>query len=197
MRSLNRLITKLITIYPKPLQRLLVGSVFISQEERFLRKERVDGSYDMETGEIILWHPENASEEDLFVVLTHEWGHKIYHEWLSDRERTEWLKARSQETIDFGLRRFYPTLKLPEEEYCTIFCLVCKKLYWRKIGMKLQSQKLSQKIKREFPRAASVVEKHIKGSSKKQLNSAKQGQYHITHSEVEMVRSWIQNALRH
>ena len=151
MPHLETLIRKFLEIYPQPLRRLLNGSVFVSQEERVVGGERVDGSYDLETGQVILWHPEGANEEDLFIILAHEWGHKVYHEWLLAAERSDWLIIRSEEKIDFELSQSYPLVKLPEEEYCTIFCIVSEKLYLKRTGMKIQEDKLASKMKKELP----------------------------------------------
>jgi hypothetical protein len=192
-----KLIKKSLKIYPIPLRRLLENSVFISYEERFLRNERVDGSYDVETGEIILWNPQNAEEEDLFIVLTHEWGHKIYHEWLSDKERTDWLKIRSEERIDFELNKFYPAVKLPEEEYCAVFCIISKKLFLEKMGMKRQEKKIAQRIKKEFPKAAALVEGHIGKGARKRVSLSSPRRHDITHREVEAIKAWIRETIQH
>ncbi len=195
MPHIKKLFESFIKIYPGPLRNFLGGSVVISKEERFIKNKRVDGSYDIETGQVILWSPNETHQEDLFIVLTHEWGHKIYHEWLSDKEKENWLIIRSKERIDFDLDKSYPALKLPEEEYCTVFCLVSKVLYWKKMGMRDQSKKLSEKMRKSFPLASKLVETQIQKSAQQNKRLKDRSLHDITHQEVETIKAWIRQAI--
>jgi hypothetical protein len=196
MVDLKSLIKKFLRIYPLPLRKLLNGSIFISKEERYVKGERVDGSYDVERGEVILWNLENIEEEDLFIVLTHEWGYKIYHEWLSDKERAEWLKVRLEEKIDFGLNKSCSSVQLPEEEYCTIFSVVSKEIYLKNISMKKQALKIKNRINQEFPQAALTIKQHIKKSSPRKNNLKPSKIRNITHREVLAIKTWIRQAIQ-
>lgn len=159
---------------------------------RFAQGERIDGSYDIETGEIILWGPNLEDEEGLLLIITHEWGHKIYHEWLNEDEIKEWLQVRCIEKIDFDLKRNYPSFKQPEEEFCTLFSLISLAKYWDINGMKERSKKLSLKISGSFPRATQTVERHISKNSKL---SRKNPRNQITHKEVERLKAWVLKAI--
>ena len=194
--SLSKTIERFLQIYPFPIQRLFRKSVIVSSETRFRNGNRIEGSYDLETGEVILWNPNITDQEGLFVVLTHEWGHKFYNEWISTQDRGRWLQIRSEERIDFSLDRFYPTIKLPEEEFCTIFCLVSKELYLEKIGMSQQAKKILGRLKEEFPKATALVLRQLNRSSKKTASKLRPlHDREITHREVEVIKSWIHKTI--
>lgn len=188
------LVNKFLIAYPIQLQEFLKATVIISQEDRFIGKEKVEGSYDIETGQVILWNPKE-DEEDFFIVLTHEWGHKVYHEWISKKQREEWLFIRSIEKIDFGLKKTYSAIRIPEEEYCTVFSLVSLVLYLRKIQMNKKSEKLYKKIKQEFPKAAQVVENQMKMKNKANLSLNSSVNRNITKKEVESLKKWIHQVI--
>ncbi len=189
------LIKKFLQIYPKKIQQFLKKDIIFSEEKRFVKKEAVEGSYDLETRQIILWDPPH-NEEDFFLILTHEWGHKFYHEWLSEKQRVEWLKVRSLENIDFDLKTTYSHFQIPEEEYCTVFSLVSLVLYWRKIKMKKKSRKIYQKIKQEFPEAAHIVEQHLNAKNSRKSSSSQNSDRSITRREVETLKNWIHKAVQ-
>lgn len=196
MDSIQPFIKKFLRIYPLPIRNALKDSVFISKEKRSRKGEKIDASYDAETGEIILWNPSKLKEEDLFIVLTHEWGHKLYHEWLTDNEKREWLRIRSEECIDFDLSKFYLSVQLPEEEFCSVFCIVSQKLYFMRQGMQVASKKIGSKMEKQFPRSAAFVQKRILKSSVKRRTAKAHGEHNITHREVEVVKAWIREALQ-
>ncbi len=189
------LIGKFLQIYPKKIQQFLRKDIVFSKEKRFVGKESVEGSYDLETRQVILWNPAH-NEEDLFLVLTHEWGHKFYHEWLSENQRREWLKLRSVENIDFNLKTTYSHFQIPEEEYCTIFSLVSLVLYWRRKNMKKKSQKLHEKMKQEFPEATHTVKQHLNTKLPRQSSSSHSSDRSITRREVEALKTWIHKAIQ-
>ncbi len=189
------LIDKFLQTYPKIMQHFFRKDIVFSKEKRFVRKEAVAGSYDLETRQVILWDPPH-DEEDFFLILTHEWGHKFYHEWLTDKQRVEWLKVRSLENIDFDLKSTYSYFQIPEEEYCTVFSLVSLVLYWRKMKMKKKSQKLHQKIKQEFPEAANIVEQHLNTKNSRKSSSSQNSDRSITKREVEILKNWIHKAIQ-
>src|SRR3989338_3312589 len=186
-KLVHQFIEEISRIYPLPLRRFLQKVPFTLRPSRFVGGEQIDGSYDIETGEIILWGPKLEDREGLFLVITHEWGHKIYHEWSDSREIEEWLLVRSLEKIDFDLKKAYPAVKHPEKEFCTLFSLVSLVKYWDKIGMKAQSKKLSSKLQTEFDLASRTIEKHI---SKRARPFGKSGN-HITHREVERLKACV------
>lgn len=169
----------------------------MSSEERFRGCDRIEGSYDLETGDIILWNPKECDKEDLFLILTHEWGHKVYHEWLSDKARTTWLKIHTEERIDFQLEESYPSIKLPEEEFCTVFCIVSEKLYLKKVGAIMQAKKLTRRINESFPKAAAFVETQIRKPPQKKDFSRPRGRRDITQKEVQAIKAWIRSAIEH
>ncbi len=189
------LIEKFLQIYPKKIQQFLRKDIVFSKEKHFVKKEAVEGPYDLETRQVILWNP-NQNEEEFFIFLTHEWGHKFYHEWLSEKQRSEWLKIRSRENIDFDLKNSYSVFQIPEEEYCTVFSLISLVLYWRKMKMKKKSHKLHQKIKQEFPEAAKIVEQHIHTKSANHSSLAHSPDRNITSREVEVLKNWIHRAIQ-
>lgn len=193
-KNYNLLIEKFLQIYPKRMRQFLRKDIVFSKEKRFAGKESVEGSYDLETRQIILWNPTH-NEEDLFLILTHEWGHKFYHEWLSEKQRAEWLKVRSYENIDFDLKSTYSYFQIPEEEYCTVFSLVSLVLYWSKMNMKKKSQKLHQKIKQEFPEAARTIERHLNTKTSHKSSSSPSSDRSITRREVEALKNWIHKAI--
>lgn len=171
------------------------SSIVITSESRIRGTERVDGSYDLETGEVILWEPDESDQEGLFIVLTHEWGHKLYHEGLTDTERAKWLRFRSEGVIDFELSAYYSAQKLPEEEYASLFSLVSQVLYWRRNGMRSKSSKLAKKIDEKMPKARALIEKHITTSRLKNKSGSPRKSRSIYHREVEMMKKWIREAI--
>ncbi len=96
--------------------------------------------------------------------------------------------------IDFDLDKFYAAILLPEEEYCTVFVVVSKVMDLMRKDMKEKAKKLSNKIKQEFPLAASLVRGHI-GKKGVKNNSESSGNRNITHQEVKTVKDWIRQAL--
>ncbi|HEX5037271.1 MAG TPA: hypothetical protein VFX30_08950 [bacterium] len=187
----HHFIKELVQIYPQSLRTFLRKGDFVLKPQRFLDGEKIDGSYDIETGEIILWEPDLEDREGLFLIITHEWGHKIYHERLSGHEIEKWLRIRSFEKIDFDLKMAYPAVKHPEEEFCTLFSLVSLVRYWNKKGMKTRSKKLAAKLRSEFPRATRSIEKYISKKSPRPKNAGN----HITHTEVEKLKAWVNKAI--
>lgn len=191
IQSAEQFIQDIVHIYPHPLKRFLQKSSFTLKQPRFAYGEKIDGSYDIETGEIILWDPNLQDQEGLFLVITHEWGHKIYHEWCHSYDIEEWLVVRSLEKIDFDLKKTYPAVKQPEEEYCTLFSLISLAKYWNKKDMKISSRKLNSKLKSKFPLTSRVIEKHII----KKSTSTKNAHCHITHNEVVGLKAWVHKVI--
>lgn len=187
MKFIKQLIKNIIKIYPRPLRKFFQQSSILIKQQRFIHGEKVDGSYDIETGNVILWEPNFKDQEGLFLIITHEWGHKIYHEWLTHQDIEEWLFVRSLEKIDFDINKTYPVVKQPEEEFCTVFSLVSLVKYWSKNNMKTQSKKLASKLNAEFPIASRIIEKYIKKTTK----SSHKSDYNITHREVENLKKWV------
>ncbi len=188
MDFIEQFVRNIVGIYPKPLKEFLRKSIILVKPQRFTGREQVDGSYDIETGEVILWNPNLKDQEGLFLVITHEWGHKLYHEWLSHHDIEEWLFVRSFEKIDFDLAKVYSSMKQPEEEFCTLFSLVSLAIFWEKKGMKLPSKKLMSKLKAEFPLATKTIQKHTK---KHPIKSTRD----ITHREVESLKKWVHKVI--
>ncbi len=190
MEYLDQFVKKILKIYPHHLRIFLQSSTFVVKQRRFNQGERIDGSYDIETGEIILWEPDLNDEEGLILIITHELGHKIYHEWLERAEVEEWLIVRSLETIDLGLMQSYSAIKRPEEEFCTLFSLASLAKYWDKNKMKAQSKKLTKKLKKTFPIATNTIEKCISKNK-----HSKKSSHDITHREVQHLKEWIHRVI--
>ncbi len=190
MEKLQQLIEKMSRIYPISLRRFLRISPVLIKQQRFTNGEKVDGSYDIETGEIMLWDPDLNDEEGLILIVAHEWGHKIYHEWLTEDEIKRWLYARSMESIDMGLSQSYPSTKRPEEEFCTLFSLASLAKYWDKNNMKVQAKKLIQKLRRHLPSTTHLIEKCMNNDTKSHKNCR-----NITHREVESLKKWIHKVI--
>lgn len=99
--------------------------------------------------------------------------------------------------IDFRLEESYPSMKLPEEEFCTVFCIVSKRLYLKKLGVTMPAKKLAQRINESFPKAAAFVESQLKKSPTHKNVPKSKGSRDITHREVETIKAWIRSAIEH
>lgn len=105
----KKVIAKLLKKFPRWIQTMTRHSIEVIPQQREKLGEKIDGSYEHETERILFWDPDSNDELGLFIILSHEIGHKIYQEILETRTQQQWLKIFSQEYVEKSVQESYPS----------------------------------------------------------------------------------------
>lgn len=179
---------KVIDFYPLWIQKIIHTShIEWIHHKRYILKKKIDGSYDPETGHIILWDPKIQDVKDFILIISHELGHKIFQEILTSDDKKEWFIQNSLEKIDASIVKNYPSKKQLEEHYCWIFSILSYTLFLKKKGEVDKMKKLINKTKKRYPKGTELVLKHLTKYDK---------QHHLYHSQVVALKKWILSAIK-
>jgi len=187
MADLAGAIERILRTLPSWLANLVRGKIEIRHEVRCIQGKIVDASYDIETGHILLWGDIHVDDFDLVIVLSHEFGHLLFHERLLNKDRKEWMKLYAEEPLDFGLREDYSAFQIAEETFCCV-CSIFGVVFWlEKSGMKNKAKKIRKKLEKRSPKINQFVEKVFA----KKMGEEKE----LFHTTVEKVRRWIEEEI--
>lgn len=162
----------------------------VIEKTRWVTNKRMDGSYDHETGKIILWNPDPVDKLGLFIILSHEIGHKIYQEKLNQIALRKWLEICSQEPIEKSIQESYPPHIAPEEQFCWLTSIAaCLNFFDEKMVRK--SKKKEQEILKTNPRGykfakSALTKQPTRSSPRKKINV--EG---IFHWQVVALKKWL------
>lgn len=186
--SLVEDIERVLSLLQPNLAQAIRGNIEIRQETRTIRGKEVDATYDGETGRIIFWGQKHLDELDLVIILMHEVGHFIYQRMLSGRKKAEWVRIYQKEKIDFELEKYYLTVQIPEETFCSVVSSLGVAYWLEALNMrekaKIAKQDLERKGSESVRFVESVLQKDIRRESKE-----------IYHSQVVKIRKWIEDLI--
>lgn len=190
-KNLKINLKKVIDFYPLWIKKIIHTShIEWIRHKRYILKKKIDGSYDPETGHIILWDPQIQDVRDFILIISHELGHKIFQEILTPLDKKEWFVLTSLEKLDASIVESYPSKKQLEEHYCWIFSVLSYTLFLKKEGKVVKMKKLIKKIKKRYPKGTELVLKHF---TKYEKDTS---QHLLYHSQVVALKKWILSAIK-
>lgn len=183
-------IIKLLKRLPSWIYDWAKNCIEVIEKTRWVTSKRMDGSYDHEAGKIILWNPDMIDELGLFIILSHEIGHKIYQEKLNQTTLRKWLEICSQEPIEKSIQESYPSHIAPEEQFCWLVSIVACLNFFNKEMTKRLKKKEKEILKTnpqgyKFAKYA-ITRQPVKNSLKNNKNT--EG---IFHWQVEALKKWL------
>ena len=187
---MSQVILNLLKRLPFWVRKLVKKSIVVIEKERWVTNKRMDGNYEHETGEIILWDPDFKDKIGLFIILTHEIAHKIYQEIFDQKTRQKWLIICSKEPIEKSIRESYPSHIAPEEQFCWLISLgACLNFFSSEMKEKLKIKE--QKILQTNPLGYQFAKSALKSSFLKAKRAKGQEVKGIFHWQVEALKEWL------
>lgn len=187
----KKVISKLLKKFPRWIQKMAHHSIEVIPQQREKLGEKIDGSYEHETERILLWDPDSNDELGLFIILSHEIGHKIYQEILETRAQQQWLKIFSQEYIEKSVQESYPSHKASEEQFCWLVSAALFFKIFNKGKLTAMIQKKEKELLKTNPQGLAFVKKIIRNDKVAAKQSKKPDADHIYHSQVIAFKKWL------
>lgn len=195
-KQLKHLIEEIIHIYPAWIRKLVVDRTEYIPKNRYTSKGKLEATYDPETGNVLFWNPVIDSKIDLLTVLSHEIGHKIFQEILTNQERKEWFKNVSHEKIDFSIKDCYPSRKYLEEHFCWLFSVWSLILFLKKINRREKMSEIKNKIEKNYPLGSRTLKKLLRKRSYSRSKTAGQSSPNgIYRSQVIAFKKWVYSVI--
>lgn len=188
-------IDKILNFYPVWIQNLVRNHIKLMPEERVISKKRVGASYHHETGNILIWNPKFENQADLLIILSHEIGHKIFHEELIPIERKEWFSKTSEENIDNSIKWYYPSKVHLEEHFCWLFSGWTYSLYLKKLGETKKMRKFITDMQKKYPKGTKFLRQKLRKRHRVKKNTPTSYHCDLRHEQVIAFKKWLKEVL--